>query len=105
MQSGLDQTQYWRIDFDNLGGGNRWENPLMGWASRQYLVRALTEVSGDAVQALNLKFRTKDEAVYFAEKQGWGYAVSEPHQPKFRKKQYGDNFKYSAAELRFIKTK
>lgn len=33
MQSGAGKTERWRIDFDILQGGSRWENPLMGWAS------------------------------------------------------------------------
>ncbi|KAG2009934.1 NADH-ubiquinone oxidoreductase 21kDa subunit [Coprinopsis cinerea AmutBmut pab1-1] len=33
MQSGSGKTERWRIDFDILPGGSRWENPLMGWAS------------------------------------------------------------------------
>jgi NADH dehydrogenase (ubiquinone) Fe-S protein 4 len=34
MQSGEHNTKHWRIDFDILEGGGRWENPLIGWASR-----------------------------------------------------------------------
>lgn len=33
MQSGSGKMERWRIDFDTLQGGGRWENPLMGWAS------------------------------------------------------------------------
>ena len=33
MQSGSGKTERWRIDFDTLQGGGRWENPLMGYAS------------------------------------------------------------------------
>lgn len=33
-QQGKNGTRLWRIDFDILENGNRWENPLMGWASR-----------------------------------------------------------------------
>lgn len=33
-QQGKYGTRLWRIDFDILEDGNRWENPLMGWASR-----------------------------------------------------------------------
>ena len=33
MQSGGAKGEKWRIDFDTLPGGGRWENPLMGWAS------------------------------------------------------------------------
>ena len=32
MQSGTG-TGRWKIDFDILQGGGRWENPLMGYAS------------------------------------------------------------------------
>ncbi|CAG8604689.1 5320_t:CDS:2 [Funneliformis caledonium] len=34
MQSGEHNTKHWRINFDILEGGDRWENPLIGWASR-----------------------------------------------------------------------
>ena len=30
MQSGTDNTHAWQIEFDTR---ERWENPLMGWAS------------------------------------------------------------------------
>lgn len=30
MQSGINSTKKWRMDFDTR---ERWENPLMGWAS------------------------------------------------------------------------
>jgi hypothetical protein len=33
MQSGKQGNGHWRIDFDTLEGGGRWENPLMGWGS------------------------------------------------------------------------
>jgi NADH dehydrogenase (ubiquinone) Fe-S protein 4 len=32
MQCG-GKPERWRIDWDILQGGGRWENPLMGWAS------------------------------------------------------------------------
>lgn len=32
-QSGSGKSHRWRIDWDILQGGGRWENPLMGWAS------------------------------------------------------------------------
>ena len=31
MQSGTHNTHEWKLEFDNQ---ERWENPLMGWASR-----------------------------------------------------------------------
>ena len=33
MQSGGAKGKRWRLDWDTLPGGGRWENPLMGWAS------------------------------------------------------------------------
>lgn len=33
IQSGKQGNGHWRIDFDVLEGGGRWENPLMGWGS------------------------------------------------------------------------
>lgn len=33
-QSGRNNTRTWRIDFDILPDADRWENPLIGWASR-----------------------------------------------------------------------
>ncbi|KAG0164797.1 hypothetical protein DFQ28_009640 [Apophysomyces sp. BC1034] len=93
-QSGKHGTRHWRIDFDIMEDGNRWENPLMGWAS-----------SSDYQQALTVKFKTKEDAITFAEKSGWNYYVQEPKQVKFVKKAYADNYKYSAGKLRFINTK
>ncbi|CAO3635274.1 unnamed protein product [Mucor fragilis] len=93
-QQGKNGTRLWRIDFDILEDGNRWENPLMGWAS-----------SSDFQQALTMKFINKEDAINFAEKQGWQYYVQEPKETKFVKKAYGDNYKYSPGKLRMIKTK
>ncbi|KAI9492914.1 ETC complex I subunit conserved region-domain-containing protein [Zychaea mexicana] len=93
-QSGKFGTRHWRIDFDILPEGNRWENPLIGWAS-----------SADYQQGLSIKFSTKDDAIAFAERQGWNYYVQEPKKVKFAKKSYADNYKYVPGQLRLIKTK
>jgi hypothetical protein len=42
----------------------RWTNPLMGWSS-----------SADPVQALKIKFNSKEEAIRFAERQGYSYWI------------------------------
>lgn len=34
-QSGTNNTHFWQMDFDTR---ERWENPLMGWTSRQVLI-------------------------------------------------------------------
>ncbi|KAJ1980326.1 ndufs4 NADH dehydrogenase Fe-S protein subunit [Dimargaris verticillata] len=94
MQSGTANTRAWRIDFDVLEHGDRWENQLMGWAS-----------SADYMQAVRMKFKTKESAIEFAEKQGWNYYVQEPKTRAFKKMVYGDNFTYSPTELRLVRTK
>ncbi|KAK9721886.1 ndufs4 NADH dehydrogenase Fe-S protein subunit [Basidiobolus ranarum] len=94
MQSGLQQTRSWKLDFEIINTGAQWENPLMGWAS-----------SADPVQALRMRFPEKEDAIRFAEKQGWNYVVEEPKTRKFHKKMYADNYKYTPNKLRMIKTK
>lgn len=67
----------------------------MGWTS-----------SADPVQALQIaSFKTKADAVLFAERQGYPYWIDEPKTPKFKKKTYADNFTFSPAKLKIIRTK
>ncbi|KAI9228164.1 MAG: ETC complex I subunit conserved region-domain-containing protein, partial [Piptocephalis tieghemiana] len=94
MQSGINGTRHWRLDFDVLPGSNRWENPLMGWAS-----------TADPLQGLDLKFSTSDEAVAFAQRQGWDYEVIQPAKKRFVKKVYAENYRYSPNALKYIHTK
>ncbi|KXN72248.1 hypothetical protein CONCODRAFT_81467 [Conidiobolus coronatus NRRL 28638] len=94
MQSGVNATRKWRLDFDILEGSARWENPLMGWAS-----------SSDYLQGTRINFKTKEDAILFAEKQGWNYYVQEPKQTKFTKKLYANNYKHSYGPLRIAHTK
>ncbi|KAH6564694.1 hypothetical protein BASA50_009476 [Batrachochytrium salamandrivorans] len=90
-QSGTAGSQYWKLDFDTQ---MKWENPLMGWAS-----------SADPVQALRINFDTKQEAIDFAERQGYDYWVEEPKNSHSRVKVYAENFTYSPGKLRMIRTK
>ncbi|BGO93442.1 hypothetical protein NBRC10512_004665 [Rhodotorula toruloides] len=87
-------SHHWRIDWDILQGAGRWENPLMGWAS-----------SGDYMQGTHLKFNSKEDAVAFAEKQGWEYYCQEPQVQKFVPKSYANNYGYTAKKLRIHHTK
>ncbi|EJP67717.1 hypothetical protein ACQRIT_000558 [Beauveria bassiana] len=93
-QSGTWRGHDWRMDWDILPKGHRWENPLMGWQS-----------SGDFMQGTNLNFETKEDAIHFAEKQGYEYFVQEPNARKFTPKAYANNFLYSARKLKHIRTK
>ena len=82
------------MDWDALEKGHRWENPLMGWQS-----------SGDMMQGTRLEFRTKQDAIAFAEKQGYEYFVQEPKQRAFAPKAYANNFLYSPGKLKLVRAK
>ncbi|KAM4050110.1 NADH dehydrogenase [ubiquinone] iron-sulfur protein 4, mitochondrial [Anomaloglossus baeobatrachus] len=81
MQSGVQNTKKWRIDFDTR---ERWENPLMGWAS-----------TADPLSNMVLSFSSKEEAIAFAEKNRWSYELDEKRIPKPKSKSYGANFSWN----------
>ncbi|PFH58811.1 hypothetical protein XA68_13179 [Ophiocordyceps unilateralis] len=93
-QSGDFRGRHWRMDWDILPKGHRWENELMGWQS-----------SGDFMQGTHLNFETKEDAIQFADKQGYEYFVQEPSSRKFTPKAYANNFLYSPKKLKHIRTK
>ncbi|EON60820.1 hypothetical protein W97_00029 [Coniosporium apollinis CBS 100218] len=93
-QSGDWNGHMWQIDWDVLGKGHRWENPLMGWQS-----------SADFQQSERIAFRTKEEAINFANKQGYEYFVQEPNERRIIPKAYADQFVYSPKKLKNIRTK
>ncbi|KAH0558976.1 NADH:ubiquinone oxidoreductase 21kD subunit [Trichoglossum hirsutum] len=93
-QSGGWHGHHWRMDWDVLQKGHRWENPLIGWQS-----------SGDFMQGTHLNFKSKEDAINFAEKQGYEYFVQEPNERKFVVKAYANNFLYSPKKLKQIRTK
>lgn len=66
----------------------------MGWAS-----------SADYMQGTRLSFRSKEDAVHFAEKQGWDYFVQEPEVKRVPPKNYSENFLYRPNKLRIVRTK
>jgi NADH dehydrogenase (ubiquinone) Fe-S protein 4 len=82
------------MDWDVLSKGHRWENPLMGWQS-----------SADAMQGTRINFKTKEDAIRFAEKQGYEYFVQEPQTRRFVSKAYAANFVYEDRKLKHIQTK
>ena len=82
------------MDWDILPKGHRWENPLMGWQS-----------SADFMQGTHLSFKNKEDAIHFAEKQGYEYFVQEANSRKFAPKAYANNFLYTARKLKHIRTK
>lgn len=93
-QSGSWHGDSWRLDWDILQKGHRWENPLMGWQS-----------SGDSMQGTKLTFKTKEDAILFANKQGYEYYVQEPNERRFIPKAYATQFVHSAKKLKTVRTK
>ncbi|KAH7920305.1 Ndufs4, NADH dehydrogenase Fe-S protein 4 [Leucogyrophana mollusca] len=94
MQSGPGKMERWRIDWEILQGAGRWENPLMGYAS-----------SADYMQGTRISFKSKEDAIHFAEKQGWDYYVQPPPTKKIPPKNYSENFVYKPNTLRIMRTK
>ena len=82
------------MDWDILQKGHRWENPLMGWQS-----------SADGMQGTHLNFKSKEDAVMFAEKQGYPYYVQEANDRRITPKAYAANFMHEPGKLKHIKTK
>ncbi|KAF8252866.1 hypothetical protein K440DRAFT_593944 [Wilcoxina mikolae CBS 423.85] len=93
-QSEKWNERQWKIDWDILPRGHRWENHLMGWQS-----------SGDFLQGNNIFFKTKEDAINFAETQGYDWFIQEPNTRKFLIKSYAVNFLHSRNKLRTIRTK
>jgi len=80
MQQGTNGIKNWRVDFDMR---ERWENPMMGWTS-----------SADPLSNIAMEFATKEEAVEFCTRQGWGVFVRDLPRKKVFTKNYGDNFSW-----------
>jgi len=93
-QSGDWHGHHWRMDWDILHKGHRWENPMMGWQS-----------SADMMQGTHLNFKSKEDAILFAQKQGYEYFVQEPNIRKFIPKAYANNFMHSPKKLKVVRTK
>jgi hypothetical protein len=82
----------------------------MGWASRWVsktnIQPSQTEIlifldSGDPVQSLSIKFSTKEDAILFAERQGYDYWIDAPKEGKFTPKVYANNFKVRITQTSF----
>lgn len=82
------------MDWDPLAKGHRWENPVIGWQS-----------SADFMNGHRIQFNTKEDAVNFANKQGYEYFVQEPNERKFIPKAYANNFTHSHKKLKLVRTK
>lgn len=66
----------------------------MGWQS-----------SADMMQGTKMEFKSKEDAIRFAEKQGYEFYVQEPNARKTQPKAYANNFLWSDKKLKHIRTK
>lgn len=66
----------------------------MGWQS-----------TGDIMQCERVGFKTKEDAIRFANKQGYEYFVQEPNERRIIPKAYANQFVYSSKKLKLIRTK
>ncbi|CAB4022401.1 NADH dehydrogenase [ubiquinone] iron-sulfur 4, mitochondrial, partial [Paramuricea clavata] len=81
MQSGSFNTRLWRLEFNTQ---DRWENPLMGWAS-----------TADPLSNTVIEFGSKEDAINYVERHGWDYEIEEKREPKMLEKSYGANYSWS----------
>jgi len=79
MQAGEAASKRWVLEF--LPRAAPFVDPLMGWVG-----------STDPANQVRLSFPTKDEAVAFAQRHGWGMVVAEPHRTRPRPHPYASNF-------------
>lgn len=92
MQSGTGNTMHWELVFDTQ---QKWENPLMGWAS-----------TADPMHSMVLKFDSKESALRYAQNMNYTVQVQEPEKYEEQKpNSYAKNFEYSKSKLRFHFTK
>ncbi|CAF4521602.1 unnamed protein product [Rotaria sp. Silwood2] len=81
MQSGTNNQKKWKVEWDTK---ERWENPLMGWAS-----------SSDPHSSVVVEFGSKEDAIIYCERMGYTYEVAEPPSTPRFKKSYGANFSWN----------
>lgn len=78
-QSGRANTRYWFLEYEPERG--KIIDPLMGWTG-----------SDDTKDQIRLRFKTKEGAITYAERQGLAYRVDEPKERTIRSKSYTVNF-------------
>lgn len=83
MSSGMAKTHGWVLDFEPQGGAT--VDPLMGWTG-----------SSDTQRQVKLRFKTREEAVEYAQAHGIEVVETQPtrRKPNIRPGGYGDNFSY-----------
>jgi hypothetical protein len=78
-QSGRGNTQNWVLQYENEN--SQYIEPVMQWTA-----------STSTKSQVKIPFVSKEEAIMFAEKNGWKYILQEPHKKIIKPKSYTDNF-------------
>jgi hypothetical protein len=78
--SGRAKVGKWTLEFESSDPQHH--DPLMGWVG-----------GGDTRAQVRLAFATKDEAIAYAEKHGFGYHVVPAPAIKLKLQAYADNFR------------
>ena len=80
MQSGKRNTKNWMLSpVEEIK--TRSLNPLMGWTS-----------CDDTQTQLHFSFSTKEDAIDYAQTEGFEFTVEEPKQSSLKQKSYAANF-------------
>jgi len=80
MQSGRAMTDKWLLEFEPTAP--REVEPLMGWISGR-----------DTRRQVRLHFDTREEALAYAERNGFKVELEEPQARRFKPRSYADNFR------------
>ena len=78
MQSGMGNSENWVLEFDKE---NLDKDFIMGWNS-----------SSDTKKQIKINFKSKEDAINYANKENILFTISEPHKRKIIIKSYADNF-------------
>ncbi len=85
-QSGRANTRHWVLEFEPAR--QRHHDPVTGWVG-----------SDDTMNSqVTLTFPDREQAVAFAESQGWPYEVLPARERRQKIKSYGDNFPWDTPE-------
>ena len=85
MQSGRGRTRSWVLEY--APATPRRPDPLMGWIG-----------SADTQAQVRLTFKSRDEAVAYADRNGIVYDLELPPPRRIKPKAYADNFRYGRIE-------
>ncbi len=82
MQSGRARTHDWVIEFEPTGIHN---DALMGWPGGE-----------NTDSQVKIKFASQEEALAYANRQGWTATVLQPAERVIKPKSYADNFAFKS---------